>query len=901
MSSRWATIFSPSSPVPDDPVPAVEPARVDLAWALWLTRHNRRALAVASTLILIFHPLFVVLDGIVMPVESLPFVLGVRALSWTLALAALVARATLFFARHALAVTSALIITAGFSICVMTRYFGGLASPYSNGLMLVMFGAGLVFLWPLRVALMVNGSILLGFLGVNWGQLFGEWNSRELIPIAFVFSTALVVATGQQYAYRRERQTVTDQLRLELAGERLREAADEIRRRERFKSRFFANITHDLKTPLAMILSPLELMIGGDHGSLTEQQRSTLRSVYRNGSQLLKLIGDLLDLSRIEEARLRLRVSEHDLGAFLRGLCAQCSPLVDRKEIELVFVGSDEPQMVWMDVDRIERVFVNLLANAARFTPVGGRIEVGVRGDSEGLTAWVQDNGVGFPAGDAQRIFERFFQSEGDSPNVRPERGGTGIGLALAKELIDLHGGEIHAVSAPHAGARFVVRLKRGRAHFPDEILERRTLEREVAAERRDSPLADFTRDFATRNDYKFLDLAKATERRIVERDDFEHDHEHTVLVVEDTPDVARLVHLTLRQSMRVIIAGDGAQGLQLARQHRPDIIVTDLMMPVMDGLALTRALRSDPELSQTPVVMLTARGDLEDRLAGVETGVSAYLTKPFSPKELLATVRANIRRADQTIGVVMRSQMASLETVAGGLAHEINNPLNYIKQSLTLIERDISTLAATTEESARGAARTRIESFLTTARSGVTRIGGTVALMQRYAKEGYNRAPQAIDLFAMARDVVTVVVPATGTRASVSLLAEGEGLVEGVGDELQQVVSNLIQNAIEAAPAEGGQVVARGRIDGDEVVFQVSDNGSGVPPNDRRKVFRPFFTTKDAGKGTGMGLAIVWRVLAEHQGSIAVTESEMGGACFSVRLPKLSDAQQKSEEMRPK
>jgi signal transduction histidine kinase len=179
------------------------------------------------------------------------------------------------------------------------------------------------------------------------------------------------------------------------------------------------------------------------------------------------------------------------------------------------------------------------------------------------------------------------------------------------------------------------------------------------------------------------------------------------------------------------------------------------------------------------------------------------------------------------------------------------------------------------------------VETFMKTARSGVTRISGTVALMQRYAKEGYSRAPQPVDLFAMTRDVVAMVAPATGSRAEVSLDLPGGGDVEGVADELQQVVSNLVQNAIEASPEGRGRVAVRGAVEGDAVVLRVSDNGPGVPPEDRLRVFRPFFTTKEAGKGTGMGLAIVWRVLHEHRGTIAVTPSDEGGACFTVRLPR--------------
>jgi signal transduction histidine kinase len=487
-----------------------------------------------------------------------------------------------------------------------------------------------------------------------------------------------------------------------------------------------------------------------------------------------------------------------------------------------------------MDIDRMERVLVNLLSNAARFTPVGGRIEIGVSLADERATIWVQDSGPGFPAARRRRgSSSASTRSESDSAGNRDRSAAARASASRSPRSSWTCTAETSDASSSCPG--------RARSSWSRCASAARTSRRTCSsaarwsarspAERRDSPLADFTRGIAARDDFRLLDIANATERRVVERDQSERDHEHTVLVVEDTPDVARLVHLTLHQTMRVFIAGDGAQGLAMAKKLRPDVIVTDLMMPVMDGLELTRRIREDEALRQIPVVMLTARGDLEDRLAGVETGVNAYLTKPFSTKELLATVRANIRRSDVAVSAAMRSQqMASLETVAGGLAHEINNPLNYIKQSLALIERDLSALAV------EGPARARVETFMKTARSGVTRISGTVALMQRYAKDGYSRAPQPVDLFAMTRDVVALVAPATGSRAEVSVEVSGSGEVEGVPDELQQVLSNLVQNAIEATPEGRGRVSVRGAVEGGFVVLRVTDNGPGSGDERRLK-----------------------------------------------------------------
>lgn len=805
------------------------------------------------------------------------------------------------FRRSHQVVTAGWITFLGVNLSLMTMSLGGLTSPYYAGLNLVQLGSGLLFIWSPVVSTLTQAAVVASFALCNVTAFGKPLEANTLVPLFFLASIGIIVSRAQVLNWHELRRSVEARVQVQLVQEQLTAAAEEIKLRERFKSRFFANLTHELKTPLAMILSPVELLVDGEMGPLTEAQRATLRSVYGNGTRLLKLIADLLDLSRLEEARLRLRVERHDLVEFLRGLCQQVAPLVERKQINLEFCAAEPTAFVWCDLDRLERVFVNLLSNAARFTPVGGRIEVGLRCEPTQVCAWVKDNGSGFPPEVAEKLFERFYQVEGVGGINRADKSGTGIGLALAKELVDLHGGTIEAVGQVGEGATFTVTLPSGKDHFAADVLERRSVERQVSAERRESAMADFTRAIVTREEFRLLDIASATERRVVERDHDESTREATVLVVEDTPDIARLIHLTLRQHMRVFIAPDGKRGLELASRERPDVIVTDLMMPVMDGLELTRAVRADPELEHTPIVMLTARGDLDDRLAGANTGVNAYLTKPFSARELLATVRNLLRISDTTVGMVMKSQMNSLETVAGGLAHEINNPLNYIKQSLVLIERDLGVLASDELPApTRVATVARARQMLNTARSGTKRIMGTVALMQRYASEGFGRVLQSVNVFALVQDVVAIVGPATGGSVVITVDLDGEGVVHGVVDELQQVFSNLIQNAVEASPSQGGAVIIQGRRDAEAVIVTVLDNGPGVPPADRQRIFRPFFTTKDAGKGMGMGLSIVWRIVEEHHGKVTVTDGPDGGALFSVRLPRAVSADDSSRLRSP-
>ncbi|MFO0603223.1 MAG: hybrid sensor histidine kinase/response regulator [Polyangiales bacterium] len=394
------------------------------------------------------------------------------------------------------------------------------------------------------------------------------------------------------------------------------------------------------------------------------------------------------------------------------------------------------------------------------------------------------------------------------------------------------------------------------------------------------------------RDEFRLMEVAQATERRIVERDADERSRGRTILVVEDTPDVVRLVHLILRQQFRIFTAPDGKRGLELALREAPHLIITDLMMPEMDGYELTRALRANERTRHIPVVMLTARGEVEDRVQGLESGVSAYLTKPFAARELLTTVRKLLEVQDSTTDLVLTRQMDSMEIVAGGLAHEINNPLNYIKNSLARVRKDVDELLAAiasgqVPEARAKALDARMKAMFKTAESGVARILHTVDLMRRYSREGYSRVARDHDLFLAAKDVVELVLPATGRPVKVSTRFSGDGLVRCVPEEMHQLLTNLVQNAIEAAPDDGtGRVEVVGEASESEVTLSVRDNGPGVKPEDHGRIFAPFFTTKAPGAGMGMGLTIAWRVVQALGGTLSEEGKYGEGACFVMRLP---------------
>jgi signal transduction histidine kinase len=865
---------------------------IEKSWAAWRLERNRRGLRVGLLLIVSLYPAFGLLDWALAPRSALPSIWGTRAF---IGLVALVVLFLLPSPRFDPWVDAAAVLggwLAGAGISIMTAYMGGLASPYYAGLFLVVLAAGLLFVWPTGLVFTMLLGIVASFPVVNLALGAGGDLHAAASNMAFLSATAIIAGVAQVLQFSTLREQHEQRLRLEVTTHNLETAHLKLQQLDEFKSRFFANMTHELRTPLAMVLTPLELMMQGEMGDFSEPQRSSLSTMYRSALKLLKLINDLLDLSRLEESRLRLDVKEQDLVAQLRSLVDQTEVLAHRKQVTLAFSAGQQPCAIWCDAERLERVFVNLLSNAVKFTPPGGHVTVTLRDRLDDVDVVIADDGPGFPPDRAEQIFERFYQVDMAD---RRAHGGTGIGLALARELVVLHGGTIRAESDGHSGARFTVSLPRGRGHLRPEMLAAP----QIAGDGRERETGlDWAVQLAARPEFRLLDIEEATERRIVERDTDEESRPYTAVVVEDHPHIIQLVHMSLRRQFKVLTAPDGLKGLDLILRERPSLVVTDLMMPGIDGLALTRRLREEPSTRHIPIIMLSARGELDDRVKGLETGVNAYLTKPFSPKELLTAARELVKAKEQTADLVLTQRMESLEMVAAGLAHEINNPLNYLKNSLGRVRLDaekVLELCGAAKERAFEAGEqaqvdrlsSRIRELLGVADSGVKRIGSTVELMSRYGRAGYKREMVPHDAWAAAQAVVGIVLPATGRHVRVDLDLEGDGSVECVPEEFGQVLSNLVQNAIEAVPEETGRVQVRGRVEDGVLVVSVKDNGPGIPPEVLQKLFTPFFSTKGPGRGVGLGLTITRRVVQSLGGNLSVTSAVGQGTEFVIRLPR--------------
>lgn len=786
-----------------------------------------------------------------------------------------------------------LALLVAWSIEFMVFSLGGYDSPYYAGLLLVVMTIGFLFAWPLKTALLFNGLVYIPYIA----PVFLGARPYESLEVAvanhvFLLCTMVISSVSQQFTFRLRTAEILGRLRVERIREDLEQANAQLQQADRIKNEFFSNITHELRTPLTMILSPLDVLLQDEGSELDPTQRASLQLMWRNAIKLLRLIETLLDLSRIEERFLRLRIEQDDLTELVREIVEHTQPLAARKELTVTFVTQRTADDLWVDREKLERVIVNLFSNALKFTEPGGRVDVRLWADETKVFLEVADNGIGI-APDAQRlVFERFRQADGGTTR---RYGGTGIGLSFAREIARLHGGEITLQSALGVGSTFTLELPRGRAHLPDDLIDRRRADRPVVDNQRADAREpkEWARALATRADVRFVDIDEATERRLMERGD-DRLKATRVLVVEDNIELLKFIHTQLQGEHAVYLAANGKLGLELIDRERPDVLVTDYMMPEMDGIALIEAVRARPGLQDLPIILLTAKSDPAARVRGRTAGADAYLAKPFSPAELRTTIRQLLEKRGRQATTLMAAQAQSLELISAGLAHEIHNPLSYIRNAQHMIARDadaIVSAAAALDDPARDALEKplrRVHQMVEIAGTGIARIEAIVALVRRYARDGYPQSAVPIAFDAMVEDVLRFIVPKAGQAVALEPQLGTDGAqVEGRADELQQVARNLIQNAVDAVSEQGGGWVrVRTRVVDGQVRLTVHDNGPGISPENIQRIFTPFFSTKAGGDGMGLGLAICHQVVLAHGGLISVDSEPGQGAKFDVRLP---------------
>jgi signal transduction histidine kinase/DNA-binding response OmpR family regulator len=509
--------------------------------------------------------------------------------------------------------------------------------------------------WPFALVARTREDIVVDDLAARFGAVHaGPW--PEAIERAVVLPIAasdaqqpigiLVIGVSSRLeldtAYRNFMRLATSQIASALASarsyeeERARLAA--LAEIDRGKTAFFSNISHEFRTPLTLMLGPLEdALASGQLGG------EALEIAHRNALRLLKLVNALLDFSRIEAGRVEAWYEPTDLAALTCELAAAFEPALGRAGLTFEIEATPLAEPVYVDPSMWEKIVLNLLSNAFKFTFEGGvRIALGIVDGAAQLT--VSDTGIGVSAEELPRIFERFHRIEGARSRTHE---GSGIGLALVHELVRLHGGSITAASTPGKGSLFTVRVPLGFAHLPQDRIHARRSERPT-------PAHVFGEE-ATGWIPVGSDEAPASSHRTAR-----------ILVVDDNADMRTYIQRVLQAHWAVETVCDGAAALAAVRKNRPDVIVSDIMMPGVDGFALLRELRADPATAEIPLIFLSARAGDEARAVGIEAGAEDYLVKPFAARELTARVSTQLELA------ALRTDAATIQRISSLLSAEL-------------------------------------------------------------------------------------------------------------------------------------------------------------------------------------------------------------------------------------
>ena len=765
--------------------------------------------------------------------------------------------------------------------------------------------------WPLAEVLQSGRLQLVGELAERFGELpGGAWprppRQAALVPMTPAGETGrpgvLVVGLNPfrlfDERYRRFLELAAGQIAASLASAQAYE--DERRRAEalaeidRAKTAFFGNVSHELRTPLTLLLGPVEDLLRGTHGELDDARRSQLELVHRNALRLQKLVNSLLEFSRLEAGRAQACYEPVDLAALTRDVASAFQSAVEQAGLGFAIDCPPLPEPIFVDPGMWETIVLNLVSNAFKFT-LEGRIAVSLRMEAAGVVLRVADTGVGVPEAEVTRLFDRFHRIEGTRARTHE---GSGIGLALVRELVGLHGGAVRAESVLGAGSTFTVTIPRGSEHLPKDRIgaPRAAASTRIGAAPFVQEALRWLPNVPTDAGEPARDLASARaheaphagEAPMPSSDGLEG---ATILLADDNADMRNYVRRLLEPHWTVVAVEDGEKALASARARRPDLILTDVMMPAMDGFALLRELRAHDATRSIPVVMLSARAGEEAKVEGLMTGADDYLVKPFSARELLARVRTHLElgrlhqreqraRAEAEALARMSEQALELSDMfVGILGHDLRSPLSAITTSAELLlhkeanERIVRPIERIRTSALRMARM--IEQILDFTRA---RIGGGIPI-----------APAPVQLQSL---VAQIVGELEGTaRCAIVLEASGDTEGEWDGDRLAQVISNLLGNALEhGEPDEPVRVVLEGSEP--DVVRMSVWNGGVIPEQLLPNLFDPFRRISAEGgaarpRGLGLGLYIVEQVVAAHGGHIEVQSSASEGTSFVITLPR--------------
>ena len=654
---------------------------------------------------------------------------------------------------------------------------------------------------------------------------------------------------------------------------------------DRAKTAFFSNVSHEFRTPLALMLGPVEQAMS--HADTTAPVRRQLEVAHRNALRLLKLVNSLLDFSQIEAGRAQAFYEPTDLAALTRDLASAFRSTIEQAELGFEVECEALPGPLYVDQSMWEKVVLNLISNAFKFT-LSGSISIRMAARDGFAVLEVVDSGVGVPAHEIPRLFERFHRVEGTSGRTHE---GSGIGLALVQEILNLHGATIEAESELGRGTTFRVRVPFGNAHLPSERIKRPSVARSAVTSQ---GFVHEASRWLTQPDATIAADPAAGEPVRVLHQRFKSTFGARIVLADDNGDMRAYVRDLLAPFYSVEAVSDGEQALAAARRQRPDLILSDVMMPRLDGMELLKALRADDELKDIPVIMLSARAGESSRIEGLDSGADDYLVKPFVARELLARVGASIELIRIRTESERKLRLAFTQLQAADrqkdeflamLAHELRNPLSPIFTAAEVLARTAS------EEPHAKAAIATIKRQATQ----LTRLVDDLLDISRITQGRIELKRETLELSSVITQAVETVEPLLREKHhEVSITAGYESLyVSGDFARLVQCVVNVLTNAAKYTDPNG-RIRIETRADSMHAFIALSDTGAGMSPELLPRIFDLFVqserTLDRAQGGLGIGLSVVKKLLQMHGGEIQAHSAGVGkGSTFEIKLPRVA------------
>jgi signal transduction histidine kinase len=703
-------------------------------------------------------------------------------------------------------------------------------------------------------------------------------HDKSLGALVAGVSSRLALNDGYRSFYDLLAAAVTTAASSANAYEQERKRAEALAEIDRAKTAFFSNVSHEFRTPLTLMLGPLEDELSETSDPLPSARRERIQLAHRNSLRLLKLVNTLLDFSRIEAGRIQANYEPTDLSAQTTELASVFRSAVEKAGVMLIVDCPPLPQPLYVDREMWEKVVLNLLSNAFKHTFEGAiRVALQWRGDHAELV--VADSGVGIPASELSHLFKRFYRVKGAKSRTHE---GTGIGLALVHELVYLHGGTVSVESEERKGTTFTVSLQTGASHLPSD---------RVGGARSAPPNSAHAAAYVEEALHWLPNIPEPSgldhrssggdspQLPAVASSAAGSGQRARILWADDNADMRDYVSRLLSDRYEVSAFADGLAALEAAQANPPDLVLTDVMMPRLDGFGLLRELRAGASTRTIPVIMLSARAGEESAVEGLDAGADDYLAKPFSARELVARVRTHLElaRARRTWAKELEQVNKELETFSYSVSHDLRAPLRAIDGfSRALLDTSGPKLD---EHESRYLRRVR------EAAQKMSTLIDDLLNLSRVTRSPLRKQP--VSLTDLANDVATELRRRDPER---NVTVEIAGGLTARGDErlMAIVLENLLGNAWKySSKRPDARIVMSRESQGNEMVFCIRDNGAGFDMAYADKLFAPFqrLHLDSEFAGTGVGLATVHRIIARHGGRIWVEAAVDKGAAFFFTL----------------